>query len=187
MMIDVVIETLSRQGLWLALDALIYLAALVVLTFGGNLACRALLQISGITPPLASPTATAPTPAVLNPASPPSGTAHAPGPAPAATTTPTQTTIPATSAGAGRMIGTLERLIILLGLVAGSWEIVAAVIALKTVARFKELDERLQAEYFLIGSLASIVWAAMVSLMLMQFDRTLGFHIADVLRVAKAD
>src|SRR5688572_28785712 len=56
---------------------------------------------------------------------------------------------------AGRIVGSLERLITAIGLAAGSWEVVAAVIALKTVARFKELDNKLFAEYFLIGSLCS--------------------------------
>lgn len=85
------------------------------------------------------------------------------------------------------MIGSLERLIILIGLVAGSWEIMAAVIALKTVGRFKELDERLHAEYFLIGSLASVVWAAGISLGLMWFDRHLGFDLTSLLQQSGAD
>jgi hypothetical protein len=187
---------------WMIGDAAIYLAFLVVLTRGGNLACRGLLVMSGITPPAVSST-TSSTPAVLaapasSTATPPAPSAPSPAPASPAPTagpvvtpsTPTpasQNTAPATSAGAGRMIGSLERAIILLGLAAGSWEIIAAVIALKTVGRFKELDERLQAEYFLIGSLASIVWAGLVSLALLQFDGTLGFHIADLLRAAKPD
>ena len=33
----------------------------------------------------------------------------------------------------------------------------------ETVARFKELDERLHAEYFLVGSLFSILWAVGVT------------------------
>lgn len=91
---------------------------------------------------------------------------------------------PEAESRAGRMIGSLERTVILLGLAAGSWEIIAAVIALKTVGRFKELDERIQAEYFLIGSLASVVWAALVSLGLMWFDRSYGFGIAALARAA---
>lgn len=79
------------------------------------------------------------------------------------------------------MIGSLERIIIFLGLAAGSWEIIASVIALKTVGRFKELDQQLHAEYFLIGSLASMVWATLISLTLIWFDRHLGFNISGLL------
>jgi hypothetical protein len=60
---------------------------------------------------------------------------------------------------AGRVIGVLERLLIFVGLTASSWEILAGVVALKTVARYSKLDEQNKAEYFLIGSLASILWA----------------------------
>jgi hypothetical protein len=164
---------------WPIVDVGLYALALWVLTAGGNFVCRWLLELSGITPPSTTATAAA-TSAVVSPAS-------APSPAFPTAASPPVPPAPATSAGAGRMIGSLERLIILVGLIAGSWEIIAAVIALKTVGRFKELDERLQAEYFLIGSLASIVWAALVSLILMQFDRTWGFHIATLLQVGKGN
>lgn len=70
---------------------------------------------------------------------------------------------PVSPAAAGRIIGSLERLIVAFGLAAGSWEVIAAVIALKTVARFKELDDKRFAEYFLIGSLCSLLWAATVT------------------------
>ncbi|MEM9234876.1 MAG: hypothetical protein AAGA69_11660, partial [Pseudomonadota bacterium] len=55
---------------------------------------------------------------------------------------------------AGRVIGILERSLIAAGILTGKWEVMAAVIALKTVARYKELEQQIQAEYFLIGSLA---------------------------------
>lgn len=78
---------------------------------------------------------------------------------------------------AGRTIGVLERILILIGLIASSWEILAAVVALKTVARYKDLDDRNNAEYFLIGSLASILWAAAVTALLVLFDRTWGLGL----------
>ncbi len=78
---------------------------------------------------------------------------------------------------AGRYIGLLERSLIVAGLLMNSWDIVTAVIALKTVARYKELDERLSAEYFLIGSLASILWAVFIAILLAKYDGTLGFHL----------
>jgi hypothetical protein len=78
---------------------------------------------------------------------------------------------------AGRTIGILERLLIFLGLVASSWEILAAVIALKTVARYAKLDDQNNAEYFLIGSLASILWAAAMTGVIVLFDRTWGMGL----------
>lgn len=60
---------------------------------------------------------------------------------------------------AGSLIGTLERwIIILLGL-AGRWEAVALVIGAKSIARFEELKKRAFAEYFLVGTLASVLVA----------------------------
>jgi hypothetical protein len=78
---------------------------------------------------------------------------------------------------AGRTIGVLERLLIAFGLLASSWEILAAVIALKTVARYAKLDQQNNAEYFLIGSLASILWAVLVTGLFIAFDREWGFHL----------
>ena len=43
---------------------------------------------------------------------------------------------------AGRVIGILERVLIFVGLVASSWEILAGVVALKTVARYSDLDKQ---------------------------------------------
>ena len=79
---------------------------------------------------------------------------------------------------AGRIIGVLERLLIILGVVFARWEIIAGVVALKTVARYKELDTQLNAEYFLIGSLASILWAVLVAIAFLAFDRMIGFGLA---------
>lgn len=78
---------------------------------------------------------------------------------------------------AGRVIGVLERLLIFLGLVASSWEILAGVVALKTVARYGELDKQDKAEYFLIGSLASILWAVAATALIAWFDRDFAFGL----------
>lgn len=60
---------------------------------------------------------------------------------------------------AGSLIGSLERwIIILLGL-AGRWEAVALVVAAKSIARFEELKKRAFAEYFLVGTLTSVLVA----------------------------
>lgn len=60
---------------------------------------------------------------------------------------------------AGSLIGTLERWIILLLGLAGLWETVAIVVAAKSVARFEELKQRPFAEYFLVGTLTSVLVA----------------------------
>jgi hypothetical protein len=82
---------------------------------------------------------------------------------------------------AGRYIGLLERLLIILGLVMGSWEVMAAVVAVKTVARYKELDDQIPAEYFLVGSLASILWAVAIAGLLVVYDSTWGFGLIELL------
>lgn len=79
---------------------------------------------------------------------------------------------------AGRYIGALERLLIVIGVLARSWEVIAAVIALKSVTRYKELDKQISAEYFLIGSLSSLVWSLLVALALLWYDSTMGWNIA---------
>lgn len=76
--------------------------------------------------------------------------------------------------GAGAWIGGLERMLIAVGLITGAWEILAAVIALKTVARFKEIDQQIHAEYFLVGSLFSIVWAFGISHAWRLYDASVG-------------
>ena len=83
------------------------------------------------------------------------------------------------NAKAGGVIGAFERMILAAGVLTGSWEMVAAVVALKTVARFKELDERLDAEYFLVGSLFSILWAIVVTAAWISFDQACGIGVSE--------
>jgi len=51
---------------------------------------------------------------------------------------------------------------------------------LKTVARYSKLDEQHYAEYFLIGSLASILWAVFIAVALVIFDDNWGFRVLPV-------
>lgn len=67
--------------------------------------------------------------------------------------------------GAGRVIGTLERLLVLGLALAARWEAVALVIGAKSIARFEELKSRPFAEYFLVGTLASVLVAVLVALL----------------------
>lgn len=85
--------------------------------------------------------------------------------------------LPTPTHSAGRWIGTFERLILAIGIVVQSWEVLAAVIALKTVARFKDMDERDFAEYFLVGSLFSIFWTMLVTSAWLAYDHKLGVDL----------
>lgn len=79
---------------------------------------------------------------------------------------------------AGWIIGSLERLILAIGIVAHSWEVLAAVIALKTVSRFKDLDDQKFAEYFLVGSLFSVLWAIVITSGWLAYDHKFGSEIS---------
>jgi hypothetical protein len=59
----------------------------------------------------------------------------------------------------GATIGALERLLIVAFMLTGAVAAVGFVIAAKTIARFKQLDDRGFAEYYLLGTLASVAVA----------------------------
>ncbi len=59
----------------------------------------------------------------------------------------------------GRMIGVLERAIALTFVLLGQYGALGLLIAAKSLARFKALEDREFAEYFLIGTLASLLLA----------------------------
>jgi hypothetical protein len=84
------------------------LLALLLLTWGGNLACKLLLRWSGLSAARIAAGADPP---------------------------PVETTAPAKEPRVGRVIGDLERLTIAAGLLLGAWEVLVAVVALKSVAR----------------------------------------------------
>jgi hypothetical protein len=61
----------------------------------------------------------------------------------------------------GKLIGILERGLIYFLIIFNQVAAIAIIIALKSLARFKELDDKNFAEYFLIGSLLSICVAVL--------------------------
>jgi hypothetical protein len=65
----------------------------------------------------------------------------------------------ATPARIGATIGILERLLIATFVLTGSTAAIGFVVAAKTLARFKQLDDRDFAEYYLLGTLASVALA----------------------------
>lgn len=58
---------------------------------------------------------------------------------------------------AGAVIGILERTLALTLILAGEYTAIALIFAAKSLARFKKLENREFAEYYLIGTLASIL------------------------------
>jgi Protein of unknown function (DUF3307) len=56
----------------------------------------------------------------------------------------------------GATIGVLERLLIVTFVLTGAQAAIGFVVAAKTLARFKQLDDRQFAEYYLLGTLASV-------------------------------
>jgi len=67
-------------------------------------------------------------------------------------------------AGSGRLIGILERLLALILVLLGQWGAMALLLAAKSIARFEELKERRFAEYYLVGTLASLLVAVVTGL-----------------------
>jgi Protein of unknown function (DUF3307) len=67
---------------------------------------------------------------------------------------------PAPPARVGEAIGILERLLIVTFVLVGAEAAIGLVIAAKTLARFRQLDDRDFAEYYLLGTLASVAVAA---------------------------
>src|SRR5439155_163790 len=74
----------------------------------------------------------------------------------------------------GRAIGALERALALTLVLLGQYAAVGWIIAAKSLARFKALEDREFAEYFLIGTLASFLLALLVGIgmrILLRYER----------------
>lgn len=66
----------------------------------------------------------------------------------------------------GWVIGYLERIAVIAAVALGRFEIVAAVIAVKGLGRFTELDNAVARERFIIGTLTSLTWAGVCGLLI---------------------
>lgn len=64
----------------------------------------------------------------------------------------------------GRAVGSLERALALTLVLLGEFSAVGWIIAAKSLARFKQLEDREFAEYFLVGTLASFLLAVLVGI-----------------------
>ncbi len=69
---------------------------------------------------------------------------------------------PKTLMRGGTTIGYLERIGVVLAIIAGFPEAIAVVVAVKGIGRFSELGEPEARERFIIGTLASLVWACVI-------------------------
>jgi hypothetical protein len=65
----------------------------------------------------------------------------------------------------GRVIGFLERVFALTLILLDRWEALGLLVAAKSLARFKELDVRARAEYYLVGTLVSLLGATLTALL----------------------
>ncbi len=65
---------------------------------------------------------------------------------------------------AGRWIGVFERMLVVVLTLCGQFSAIAFVLAAKSIARFKQLDDQAFAESYLIGTLASMTFAILSSL-----------------------
>jgi hypothetical protein len=72
---------------------------------------------------------------------------------------------------AGELIGIIERLLIVAFVIVHSYEAVAFVVAAKSIARFRLLDDKDFAEYYLLGTTLSVVVAVAIGLCIM-----INFH-----------
>jgi hypothetical protein len=66
--------------------------------------------------------------------------------------------------GAGSTIGYLERLLTLTFVLLAQYEALALIFAAKSIARFQELKQREFAEYYLLGTLSSILFAMLIGI-----------------------
>ena len=70
---------------------------------------------------------------------------------------------------AGRLIGILERVFAVTLILLDRWEALGFLVAAKSLARFKDLDERPRAEYYLVGTLVSLLGATITALVIRRF------------------
>jgi hypothetical protein len=66
--------------------------------------------------------------------------------------------------GAGAIIGALERIFTLTFVLKGEYTALALIFSAKSIARFEGLKDRKFAEYYLIGTLSSTLFAMIVGI-----------------------
>jgi hypothetical protein len=66
--------------------------------------------------------------------------------------------------GGGALIGALERALTVTFVLLGQYTALGLVLTAKSITRFEKLKSRMFAEYYLIGTLASMLWAILTGL-----------------------
>ncbi len=66
--------------------------------------------------------------------------------------------------GAGTYIGIFERILVFTFVLTNQYAAISIIFAAKSIARFRELDDRDIAEYYLLGTFASITLAVIVGI-----------------------
>jgi len=75
-----------------------------------------------------------------------------------------------TVAGAGAVIGNMERILSAIFIATGQWAAIGVIFTAKSIARFKQIEKNKQfAEYYLIGTLYSILYVVVVFFLLIGF------------------
>lgn len=72
----------------------------------------------------------------------------------------------------GKIIGIIERLIIVTAMLINKFELIAIVTAIKSIARFKELTTK-TSDYYIVGTFASFSIAFLIGLLLLFFKKVL--------------
>lgn len=142
------------------LAALSLVAAILFFSLrGGTYIVRACLRKTGTLPHLHAhdQSATESKPA-REEGNPPKGKS-APGHVPSSALASDKSRLDLAEMNRGRLIGNLERLILAIVVAAGSYAALGFLVAAKGLVRFDELRDREFAEYFLVGSLASVLVA----------------------------
>lgn len=83
----------------------------------------------------------------------------------------TETTDPEPPAGSGRWIGILERLLIMILVPMNAWQGVGFILTAKSLARYRQLENRGFAEYYIVGTLISTIIGILFGLLI---GRALG-------------
>lgn len=78
-----------------------------------------------------------------------------------------------TNENLGALIGTLERILTIIFVGVGSYAAVGFVVAMKSIARHKLLEKKEFAEYFLAGTMVSLLVALILGLIVVRLFGTL--------------
>lgn len=92
------------------------------------------------------------------------------------TTVSTEDSVPLRN---GSRIGFYERVLYFIGIITQNWILVSLVVGLKTISRYQKLDNQDNAEYFLIGSLLSLIYSIIVSGLFILSYKIFGIEYLD--------